>query len=1005
MAGLTQSLKLIIGAENNASAPLRKLDSDARQTFSDSGGIAKGTAMGMAMGTVMLEAGKKVVQALTSPVTVAAEFESAMSKAKAVTQATGEDFTKLKDLAKEMGSSTAFSASQAAEGITFLGQAGFSTDEIFQALPSTLNLAAAGGLELAEAADIASNVLSGMRLEASETARVTDVLAQASASSNTNVQQLGNAFAMVAPGAAAAGVSLEDTAAALGVLADNGIQASSGGTALNAALRTMLKPSKDAEEAAKRLGLEFFDASGNIKPLNQIVGDLEEANISAKDALVIFGEEGGRAINALVGSGSARFDELKGKIEDSDGAAANMAATMKDNFNGALTELGSAFEGVQIALGESLLPMLSTAVSEYITPAVQATGAWITEMGGLKQMFEDAVVFVGGALQTIWNIIDGVFSDSSFREKFLGAMGGMFSAAIELYTNFTSNFRTLVSAAGGFLWAPLKFAFSLIWDEIKEIGIAAFNGLITTIQTPLNAMIDGINAVGETFGLTINNIDFTPITADAPRTIEERWRETEDEMKARLNEMSAASHKMGSDIGRDATRLSTNIGITWATTEGRVDGRVKGIVSKYKEGTLKIISDSAETGTKVGKGLVENAINEIENQDQAIAASGQRFGLGTLSGFNEKLKAADGIGGVLVGGLTDVLNGGSIKQALTSMGSKIGSMIGGPLGAVVGAGLGKVVGSVGSLFGGKGRADKRLSALENLQGAIAQGDISKFSASGDLLDTLETQSSTQKTLDSFSSSLGINAEDTSALIQILTGRGEAATKGGETSRLNKLLGADANRAKAATAMGLFSATHQAIDRTTVTDAGAEITDEAEAVIRAGDAGSSIADRGAAGYLRSAFLDQRISRGRVRELGAAAVSAAVELIGGPFLSMRSGLLDIANGGTPDLMPFQLQGIDIVAGAGGRFVASKPTTVMFGEQGAEEMTVRRLDGQGYQGSGGGNNHFTFNVNALDPRSFAQWLEREGKQVIINMLRSESQRGREMIFNSGLIAAPTV
>jgi hypothetical protein len=82
MAGLTQSLKLIIGAENNASAPLRKLDSDARQTFSDSGGIAKGTAMGMAMGTVMLEAGKKVVQALTSPVTVAAEFESAMSKAK-----------------------------------------------------------------------------------------------------------------------------------------------------------------------------------------------------------------------------------------------------------------------------------------------------------------------------------------------------------------------------------------------------------------------------------------------------------------------------------------------------------------------------------------------------------------------------------------------------------------------------------------------------------------------------------------------------------------------------------------------------------------------------------------------------------------------------------------------------------------------------------------------------------------------------------------------------------
>lgn len=406
MAGLTQNLKLIIDADNKASGQLKNLQKDANDTFgNESTGSSKGLgALGNVAAVGMAAAAAAVVAVgagLVASVGKAAEFEAKMSKVKAVTQASAEDFDRLSTLARKMGSETAFSAAEAADGITFLGQAGFSTDQIFQALPATLNLAAAGGLELAEAADIASNVLSGMRLEASETARVTDVLAQASASSNTNVQQLGNAFAMVAPGAAAAGVSLNDTATALGVLADNGIQASSGGTALNAALRTMLKPSKDAEEAAQRLGVSFVNTEGKIKPLNEIIADLETANISAKDALVIFGEEGGRAINALVGSGSKRFDELKGKIEGSDGAAAQMALTMNDNFAGSMKVLGSATDELMITVGELFLPLLKSLLDGVIVPGVmkitQFTRVMVGAGSAISSMATEAVGWVRSA--------------------------------------------------------------------------------------------------------------------------------------------------------------------------------------------------------------------------------------------------------------------------------------------------------------------------------------------------------------------------------------------------------------------------------------------------------------------------------------------------------------------------------------------------------------------------------------------------------------------------------
>lgn len=897
MAGLTQNLKLIIDADNKASGQLKNLQKDANDTFgNESTGSSKGLgALGNVAAVGMAAAAAAVVAVgagLVASVGKAAEFEAKMSKVKAVTQASAEDFDRLSTLARKMGSETAFSAAEAADGITFLGQAGFSTDQIFQALPATLNLAAAGGLELAEAADIASNVLSGMRLEASETARVTDVLAQASASSNTNVQQLGNAFAMVAPGAAAAGVSLNDTATALGVLADNGIQASSGGTALNAALRTMLKPSKDAEEAAQRLGVSFVNTEGKIKPLNEIIADLETANISAKDALVIFGEEGGRAINALVGSGSKRFDELKGKIEGSDGAAAQMALTMNDNFAGSMKVLGSATDELMITVGELFLPLLKSLLDGVIVPGVMKITQFTRVMVGAGSAISSMATEAVGWVRSAGNFIMGTENAAESTKK-------------------------------------LKKETAELNDEYKIVKGSMFS-------------------TSSTFQILTQK---------------------EDEAAKKTEKLKDETKKLADFHQRNfkpALKSSTEGAFELSGAVDDVGGSLSGLPAK------------AMTGTG-----------------------------GLLRAFNDTMKNPNGgLSSIMSDGFSAVLKGGKLVGTLATLGSSMGAMIGGPLGSVVTMGLGKVMSTVSGLFSRKGKADQRQDALADLQGAIGQGDIRKFSSSSGLLSTLENAGSAKLTLDAFTSVLGIGEQDASSLIKLLavSGLKDRPEYSAEVNRFNEILGASKNKAGFSLAQGLVGAGLN-VDRSAASDDNVTITDEAETVVRGGTAGGSIADRGAAGYLRSAFLDQKISRGRVRELGAAAVAAAVELIGGPFLSMRSGLLDIANGGTPDLMPFSAQGIDIVAGAGGRFVASKPTTVMFGEQGAEEMTVRRLDGQGYQGSGGGNNHFTFNVNALDPRSFAQWLERDGKQVIISMLRSESQRGREMIFNSGLIAAPTV
>jgi TP901 family phage tail tape measure protein len=294
----------------------------------------------------------------------AGDFEAAMNRVRGITRATGVEFQQLENLAKELGATTQFSASQAADAMGFLAMAGFNTNQIISALPGTLELAAAGNLDLARAADIASNVLSGYGMEAEEVGRVNDVLALASISANTNVEQLGNAFKFVAPVASAMGVTIEESAAAIGIMSDAGIQGEMAGTALRNILAELAKESDT-------LGVSVYDTNGVMLPLADILAQLESRGFTTAESMGEFGMRAGPALQALLSRGSGALRDLTTNLEGAGGTAARLAATNMEGFNGAVLNLRSAVEGLQIAIAQSGLLDFFQSLVERLTGVIR----------------------------------------------------------------------------------------------------------------------------------------------------------------------------------------------------------------------------------------------------------------------------------------------------------------------------------------------------------------------------------------------------------------------------------------------------------------------------------------------------------------------------------------------------------------------------------------------------------------------------------------------------------
>lgn len=337
-----------------------------------------------AFGAVAVAAASAVsaIASIGAAVSVIRQFETSMSQVAAITGATKAELESLRDVAKELGSTTEFSAAQAADGLRFLGMAGFNAAESIAAIPAVLDLATAASIGLAESADIASNVLSGFGLEAGAAAEVADVLAAASSRANTSVSQLGNAMSTVAPISAALGIDLADTAAAIGVLSDAGIQGERAGTALRGVLASLAGPTSQAQEALAQYGITAAQVNPETQSLTQIFGLLAERGLSTADAMTIFGREA--ASGALVLTEAAeRVGEFGEELRGAEGAASDMASIMRDNLGGATNSAISALQGLIIALGEAGLTTILIAALDAATALVRGLTMLVEGIGAV----------------------------------------------------------------------------------------------------------------------------------------------------------------------------------------------------------------------------------------------------------------------------------------------------------------------------------------------------------------------------------------------------------------------------------------------------------------------------------------------------------------------------------------------------------------------------------------------------------------------------------------------
>jgi len=282
---------------------------------------------------------------------VLAGFEQQMATVRAITGATDQQFQALRRTARDLGATTRFSASQAAEGMTFLARAGFDVQESIETIDDTLRLAQAGALDLGSAADIASNVLTGFRLETDQAARVVDVLAFAANNANTDVLQLGEAMKFVAPVAAGVGVDIELAAAAIGKLSDAGLQGSLAGTGLRRVLSELESPAAKTVKLLDSLGITADQVRVSQVGLVEAMTRLRDAGVDTGLALELFGDRGGPAFEILRNA-IAPLEEMEEKLDAAGGTATRISAIMDDNLNGALLSLVSAAEAVVLSLGE-----------------------------------------------------------------------------------------------------------------------------------------------------------------------------------------------------------------------------------------------------------------------------------------------------------------------------------------------------------------------------------------------------------------------------------------------------------------------------------------------------------------------------------------------------------------------------------------------------------------------------------------------------------------------------
>jgi len=439
-------------------------------------------------GRQLMLAGGAAAAPLAASSKVFASFEARMARVRALTGAAGKQFSRLEAEAKRLGRTTAFSASQAAEAMSYFALAGYDVEKILGAIGPTLDLAAAGQIDIAQAADIVTKIMAGMGLEADELAGAVDIMAKAMTTANTDLGMLGEAFKYVGPMAKSAGISLEEVTAAIQLLSNAGIQGEMAGSTLRGMLLALTSPSSEAAKELARLGVRITDAEGNVRSLADIIEDLERATaqMGSGQRLAtlgrIFPARQAAGAAELLSQGAAKLREATAALQDAGGTAGRIARVQLDTLSGSVTILWSAVEGLAIEVGQALAPVIRRWAE-----ALQKAAGYVAELA--KQNGELIVKIGKGAA-----LLAGVG----------GAMVGLGMAAQVAAFGFGGLARIAGLASG--LFAGLGKALGLVTTALagllSPVGIAvgAIAGLGAIILTYTNAGQQAVRWLADTFG-------------------------------------------------------------------------------------------------------------------------------------------------------------------------------------------------------------------------------------------------------------------------------------------------------------------------------------------------------------------------------------------------------------------------------------------------------------------------------------------------------------------------
>lgn len=451
----------------------------------------------------------------TAAVKTTSSFESAMSKVSAISGATGGDLDKLNKKAQEMGAKTKFSATESAEAFQYMAMAGWKTGDMLDGIEGIMNLAAADGLDLATTSDIVTDALTAFGLSAKDSGRFADVLAAASTNANTNVSMLGESFKYVAPVAGALGYSAEDTALALGLMANAGIKSSQAGTAMRAAISRLVKPTDEVAAAMDKYNISLTNSDGTMKPLSRVMeelrqnlGGLSEAE-QAQTAATLFGQEAMSGMLAIVNASDADFNKLSDAIGNADGSARRMADTMLNNLKGQITLLKSALEGLAIQFGEILMPYVKQFVV-WLQNLVQKLQEMTTEQKEQIVKWAAFAAAIGPVLLVFGKLASNISSIITTFGKVpatITKVKGAFTVIGAAIGGISATVISIVAVIG-----VLIAAFVNLWktnEEFRNKMTAIWDGIKSKFESFAQGIVDRLNALGfdfESFGETIKAI-------------------------------------------------------------------------------------------------------------------------------------------------------------------------------------------------------------------------------------------------------------------------------------------------------------------------------------------------------------------------------------------------------------------------------------------------------------------------------------------------------------------